>query len=815
MSTQSLSRRLRLLAILAATLTLATSAWPGTEKTLYSFDPFPRGVSPGTNLIFDSQGNLYGTTGGGGDFSAGTVFELKPTSGGGWKREILYSFRGWPGDGDGPVGELTFGPDGNIYGATGGGGTFGYGTAFQLVRGRNGKWTDKVLYNFNQNTSVGYFPSSGVVLDSEGNIYGTTASANSCGTGVVYELSNSGKSWTAQVIFPTCNTDSGYPNSVVFGKDGNLYGTTSFYGPNDGGIAYKLIPTGANSWQEETLYAFGQSGEASRPFGGLIFDEAGNLYGTSSEGGTSCNPGCGTVYELSPSKSGAWTETVLYSFTGGSDGGDPHGALAFDTAGNLYGTTIYGGQGECVLSGRAGCGIVFKLSPNGSNQWTESVIHQFKEGSRGNLPESTPVFDSSGNLYATTQGVGVLFELVQKSGQWQERVVESYKAVDGAGAAAPPTLAAGGKIYGTTSADGVYGDGTVFELLPGEQGTFKEVVIHNFNGKDGSDPTAGVVLDGSGNVYGTTSRSGLGGGNGCGSAFELSPAGNGSWRETELYLFFGLSGCEPLGGLVLDGSGNLYGTTYFGGANGQGAVFELSPGSNGKWSETVLYSFPGDSSRFDPAAGLIFDNAGNLYGTTYYGGIASCYQNWGEAGCGSVFELSPSSSGWTFQTIYSFDPNNDGNNPAAALTFDQNGNLYGTTVYGGASSACQYCGTAFELSPTAGGWIESKLYSFTGESDGVYPQSKLALDAQGNVYGMTTGYKNTGATAGSLFELTPFSGGWRETTLYDFDSGPQARVRYSVAYPEGGVVFDAAGHLIGAGDGGGRYGAGGVFEFVP
>jgi uncharacterized repeat protein (TIGR03803 family) len=802
MSTQSLSRRVRVLAILAAILTSATSAW---SHTLYNFRPFLGGQDPTTDLVSDSQGNLYGMTSGGGTYRAGTIFELKPTSDGSWKREILYEFRG-RADGAGPQGGLTFGPDGNLYGPTASGGQHGYGTVFELAR-QNGEWKETVLFSFSGGTN-GYAPGSRLVFDTEGNIYGTTPEGDPCGSGIVFQLTKSKGRWTEQVLFSTCNNDSGYPNSVIVGSDGHLYGTTSFYGPYDGGVAFEIVRHRDNSWTERAIYAFGGGvGDAGRPYGSLIFDAHGNLYGTSSGGGSQCYPtGCGTVFELSPTGVGAWNATVLYSFTGGSDGGNPGGGLVFDTDGNLYGTTSRGGDVKCVIFGYIGCGTVFKLSPGSSSQWTETVLHRFKEDGRGILPFSTPILDSTGNLYATTQGgynEGVVFEVTQKNGQWQERVLEDFRAGDGGYPSAPPTLAAGGKMFGTTSGDGAYGDvqlggyGSVFELRPDEHGNMREVVIHNFNGKDGAIPLSSVVLDKSGNLYGTTQR----GGTDCGVVFELSQTA-GSWHETVLHSFSQSDGCSPEAGLVFDPAGNLYGTTGGGGADGDGLVFELSPGSNGVWSETVLYTFTGGSDGSGPVGGLVFDHAGNLYGTAAYGGSSGCQTNW-TTGCGTVYELSPSSSDWTFNVLYTFS-GNDGGNPLAALTFDQSNNLYGTTMYGGVSE-CGSCGTAFELSRSSGGWVESNLYSFDGESDGIYPNSTLVLDKHGNVYGTTPGYKNY---PGSLFELTPSSGGWTETTLHDFDNPYNA-------YPQGGVVLNAAGHLIGTTEAGGTLYAGTVYEFVP
>jgi uncharacterized repeat protein (TIGR03803 family) len=270
----------------------------------------------------------------------------------------------------------------------------------------------------------------------------------------------------------------------------------------------------------------------------------------------------------------------------------------------------------------------------------------------------------------------------------------------------------------------------VFELSPNGSGGWTETILYSFgtNGgaSDGAEPE-GVIFDKSGNLYGPT----LSGGNGlcdhdqsasCGTIFELSPNGSGGWAENVIYAFpaGGGAGWSPNPGLVFDQSGNLYGTTYYGGANpclgsgGCGTVFELSPSGSGSWTQTLLYSFGnGSNDGTFPAAGAIFDQSGNLYGTTQQGGTG-CGGAGG--GCGTVFELSPSGSGWTENIAYSFQSGAvDGAYPYAELLFDQSGSLYSTT-----SSGFQGAGTVFELSPDgSGGWAETVLYGFQdGNGDG-------------------------------------------------------------------------------------------------
>ena len=331
--------------------------------------------------------------------------------------------------------------------------------------------------------------------------------------------------------------------------------------------------------------------------------------------------------------------------------------------------------------------------------------------------------------------------------------------------------------------------------MPDGHGSWKETLIHNFKGKDGSDPVASLIFDKKGNLFGTTDR---GGTTGCGVVFELSPTLHSDWRETVLHNFVGEDGCNPVAALVFDAAGNLYGTTTVGGASGQGAIFELS---HADWSETVLYSFTGGNDGAIPRGALIFDTVGNLYGTTYYGGGGPCVNYFGNS-CGTVFELSPSANGgWTENVLYNFSATNDPENPAASLIFDKSGNLYGTGVYGGTNSE----GAVFELTPNSGGgWSETVLYSF-GE-DGFNPDCSLILDSHGNLYGTTPAFR---ASGGTVFELTLSGGVWVEKDLHAFGTG------HDGADPHGGVVSDGKGHLFGTTDVGGMQKAGVVFEVTP
>jgi len=401
-------------------------------------------------------------------------------------------------------------------------------------------------------------------------------------------------------------------------------------------------------------------------------------------------------------------ETILYNFSGGSDGGSPYAGLISDVSGNLYGTTFYGGEGRCTYKS-FGCGTVFQLKLESGGGWSEKVLHKFQPGGNGGADSVAGlIFDAAGNLYGTTNGGGIYsdgsaFRLTPVIGdRWKETALHQFDGPNGKDGGAPQAgliSDAAGNLYGTTAGGGTHGGGTVFQLSPKAGGGWKETVLHNFSnfGRDGTFPWAGLVLDVHGNLYGTTAAGGAFPESG--TVFELSPKAGGGWKETVLHNFNGTvgntDGNTPMAGLILDAAGNLYGTTYFGGAHGLGRVFELSPKKGGGWKEKVLHDFNNNGTDgYGPQAGLIFDAAGNLYGTTFIGGSGSCtyYGN-----CGTVFELTPQADGsWTERVLHSF--NNDGTDgywPYAALTIDAAGNLYGTTWAGGTLDS----GTVFEVTP--------------------------------------------------------------------------------------------------------------------
>ena len=392
----------------------------------------------------------------------------------------------------------------------------------------------------------------------------------------------------------------------------------------------------------------GQHSDGTSPYGGLVFDAAGNLYGTAfwGYGGGCMWHGCGSAFELTPNQDGTWAEQILFGFADwGPPGTWPASSLIFDAAGNLYGTAQQGGDTYACNSPyyATGCGVVFMLAPNPDVTWTESVPYTFTGGSDGAYPFAAVIFDSSGNLYGTapgggSYGYGVVFKLTKNTdGTWSESVLHQFTGEkDGANPYASLIFDAAGQLYGTTWAGGAYGFGTAFKLTPNTDGTWTEKVLHQFsNGADGANPHAGMVSDPAGNLYGTTAN---GGKYGLGNVFKLWLGSDGIWRRRWLHQFRGgKDGANPYASVALDAAGNLYGTTVNGGTYGVGTVFRLTLGTDGVWRERAMHHFKGQPAR-NPYAGVTLDAVGNLYGTTS-GGNSDCsyYLN----DCGAVFEITP------------------------------------------------------------------------------------------------------------------------------------------------------------------------------
>jgi hypothetical protein len=405
-------------AVLAVDSPFAPDAWGGAKfKVLHRFYAGKKnngGLYGG--LTLDGEGNLYGTTWGGGTNGEGTIFGLMPSGEGLWAEKVLHSFDRRT-DGAEPRGTLLFHGDATLYGTTGLDGPNGDGTVFEMVYA-SGVWNSSVI--------DGYGSHAGVILDLAGNLYGTI-SPGKHGDGAVTELVRGVDGWRENILHSFCSrlycTDGSVPVAGVrFDRAGNLYGTTEYGGHSSYchggaigcGVVFELMSAADSSWKERVLHIFpANENDGSLPHGGLVLDKSGKLYGTTEQGGgqgCGAGTGCGTVYRLTPTAKG-WKETVLYNFANAKNGAGPSSSLTFDALGNLWGTAG-GGTGRC----EGGCGVVFKMTPGFNGNWTYSVAHRFT-GNDGAYPNASVVFDSQGNLYGTTElgggrnSVGVVFEI--------------------------------------------------------------------------------------------------------------------------------------------------------------------------------------------------------------------------------------------------------------------------------------------------------------------------------------------------------------------------------------------------------------------
>jgi len=387
-------------AIFGATLLMtATLAISQQETFPHSFGSVPNdGYDSAAGLVSDAAGNLYGTTQLGGELGGGTVFELTPTSGGGWTEKILHNFGFGNGDGYYPVGGLVVDTFGNLYGTTILGGPHQFGTAFELSPTGDGLWKEHLLHGFGLNKD-GQQPYSGLVLDRSGNLYGTTPAGGAYGGGSVFELKATAAGWTEKVLhnFSPIGTDGNQPeSSLVFDLSGNLYGTTVAGGPLGGGTVFKLTPSANGLWTESLLHGFGNGKDGNQPVEGVTFDAAGNLYGATIGGG---DFGFGTVYELKPTPHGVWTELRLHDFGSGRDGQTPYTSITIDHQGNLFGTTYWGGS---YFNG-----TLFELEPQADGSWSERLLHSFiNNGVDAYNPNAGVIVDADGNLYGTSIGGG-------------------------------------------------------------------------------------------------------------------------------------------------------------------------------------------------------------------------------------------------------------------------------------------------------------------------------------------------------------------------------------------------------------------------
>jgi len=680
---------------------------------------------------------------------------------------VLYNFLSAP-SGAFPNSRLARDAAGNFYGTTKGGGRVGLGAVYKVsVSG-----TGTTLYGFTGG-DAGTKPSGGLAIDSTGNLYGTAEGGGTHKVGLVYKLSESGQE-TVLYSFAG-HSDGRFPsNGVTLDSAGNLYGTTHKGGVHNRGVVFKVDATG----NETVLYRFPGGVHGLRPSSGVTLDGAGNLYGTTRYGGAHNH---GVVYKLDS----ADRETVLYSFA--SDETLPTGDLVMDTAGNLYGVT-YGREG----SSSGDEGTVYKLNSVGQR----TVLHRFKGGSDGALPTGGVAFGANGSLYGTTRsggtgGVGVLYEI---DAAGKEMVLHSFSGTDG-GAPNGVVVDSNGSLYGTTATGGPQNLGVVFKY--GATGQVTLPIYFSPTPGGAGYPYPGIVRDSAGNFYGTA-------GNGEFVVYKVDPSG----QERVLYAYpsFGYTGT----GIAMDSASNLYGTVLGGPHAEEVFLWKLNP----KGEFTLLYNL--GSCNGPPVS----DPAGNLYGACYEGGTA---------GYGTLYEFSARGQ---FTVLHNFADGADGGYPQGGVTLDSAGNVFGAAGGGGLGH-----GALYEWS--ASGEF-SVLYNFTGGADGSDPGIPT-VDAAGNLYGVAHNMESSYLvyeldTAGNYevlynatsFYDTPADGsrlavdangnvfGAIPSGVYEVDTAGNFTILQSFAYGDaggtGGVILDSEGNLYGIVTSGGEWGTGLLFK---
>jgi uncharacterized repeat protein (TIGR03803 family) len=562
----------------------------GTLNTLYSFSGSD-GANPHTGLIQGKDGGLYGTTFAGGSKNSGTIFRISLNG----VFSSHYSFTGG-NDGATPDANLFQANDGNLYGTTIGGGSANYGTIFQIPTNGTSITT---LYSFTNGTD-GSGPVAGLVQASDGLLYGSAEFGGNYSDGTLFRISTNG-AFTELYAF-TGGDDGNEPFAdMVIASDGNLYGSTFIGGSADSGSLFTMDTSG----NFVSAFSFPGAGDGANPHCVLVQAPNGNMYGTGINGGTN---GQGAIFSLTTNGN----VNTIFSFTGGFSSGAPQSGLVLAPDGSLYGVGTPGSS----------AGALFRLTTNGAYTLPYVFAGTFDGGGPNQL-----TLGKDGNIYGTCFGggsdsLGTVFQYPLPSGPFA--VLHTFTGTnDGANPIGGMVQASDGAFYGTTSDLNINSYGTVFKVTA--DGTF--TTLYSFtNGLDGNSPFGALMQAKDGFIYGTTSDYGTGGN---GTVFKMST--NGAF--TELYSFTGGNdGSEPYGGLVQASDGALYGTTWFGGSAGAGAIFKIT--TNGTF--TALYSFTGGNDGADPGASLIQANDGNLYGTVHYGGIA---------GEGSVFRVDLASPG--------------------------------------------------------------------------------------------------------------------------------------------------------------------------
>jgi uncharacterized repeat protein (TIGR03803 family) len=679
----------------------------GVATTLYTFSGGSDGAFPSGNLIQATDGNLYGTTQGGGDTNGdGTIFRI--TTNGAFTS--LYQFTGGS-DGGVPMSGLIQGTDGSLYGAAQSGGDVNLdGTIFKITIG--GAFS--VIYTFTGG-SDGAGPTSALIQGVDGNLYGTAESGGDVNLdGTIFQITTNG-AFALLYQFAGTPDGSGPTGALVQGVDGKLYGTTEFGGTNGFGSVFQLTTNIASS-AYASLYAFTGGADGSRPAAGLIQDTNGLLYGTANSGGVN---GQGTIFQITTS--GAFTR--MYPFAGGSDGANPKATLLHANDGLLYGSTTHGNTNDA--------GIIFRISTASAY----APFFFFPGINDGALPSADMILGKDGNYYGTTEGAGgvkdqVIFRatpagVVTVLYTFGSITNSSGQPLDGDFVEGGLVQGSDGTLYGTSSDGGASAAGTIFSLTT--NGVF--TVLYSFTGtSDGSGPEGNLVFGKDGSLYGTT----LGGGDtaGDGVIFQITTNGN----FTVLFTLDAADG-SPNGSLVQGSDGYLYGTAA--GDTGFGTVFKVSTNANVTGDFSTLYSFSGGADGAFPEAGLALGTDGSFYGTTSGGGTLSD---------GTVFKIVPTTTNFIILTNFA---GTNGSFCMAPLTLGKDGNFYGTTDGGGTNDN----GTLFQVTPSG---VLTRLWLFNGANDGSNPDNALISGGNGVFYGLA---ENTGPGGNGTFfrlDLTPY-----------------------------------------------------------
>jgi uncharacterized repeat protein (TIGR03803 family) len=709
-------------------LLLCARCWALEPQTLFNFQ---LGLGPVRGALIEApDGNFYGTSLGGGPMGKGAVFRVTP----GGALTILVS------DQSGPAAGLVLGNDGLLYGMTDTGGAIARGSIFKVT-------TNGVLTNVAEfDGTNGENPTFGLVLAADGNFYGATVLGGVNSVGSIFRVTPSG---VVTLLFSfDLATSGGAPAGLTLGPDGNLYGSTSLGGSAGQGTIFKITTSGALT----TLFSFqttnGTGGQAR-----LTVGPDGNLYGTTPDGGSA---NLGTIFRITTNGN----FTTLVSFTKGAK---RKSELSVGADGQLYGTTERGGSADL--------GTVFKVTTNG----VLTTLVSFTDPGNGS-PLAGLLLASDGNFYGCSQGSvfrmtagGVLTHLV------------SVLPLTGIFPQAGLMLGPDGNFYGTTSSGGSNSVGTIFRLAP--NGVLTS--LFSFNRTNGASPQGGLALGRDGNFYGTTA---FGGPNDLGTIFRFSTNGT----LTTLASFDGSNGANPQFQLVMDANGNFYGVTTEGGADGVGTVFRVT--TNGVL--TTLATFNDIAGGVElPRDGLTAGQDGNFYGTTAAGGSQLA---------GTVFKITP---GGSLTTLVSFNAAN-GTSPLGGLVQANDGNLYGTTGFGGTNSTFgtnSGFGTIFKVTTNG---VLTTLFNFHF-TDGEAPSAKLIFGSDGNLYGTTEFGGSTGGIPaangfGTVFRITT-NGVFTSLSLFQRTNGSNLQAP---------LVLGIDGNLYGTTSEGGTGSGGTIFRLV-